>query len=442
MTVSPFGSEIYKDLFSDDEVNAIFSDHEHIRSLIKVEVALAEVQGELNIIPIQAAKKIKTVLENIVLNPKDLAHGTARDGIVVPTLVKHLRQAVGGDEASFIHYGVTSQDILDTALVLQLRKVFEIFETRLVKLIGILSKLADQHKNTVMAARTRSQISTPTTFGLRAANWLMPFIRHQERLLTLKERLVILSIGGASGTLSALSEEDGIATAKALEKKLSLGLPPLPWHNQRDNIAELGAYCGLLTGSSAKIANDIILLASSGINEVSITGSGKSSTMPQKNNPVAAEAIVALAKTNIELSSALQHAQIHNNERDGAAWQIEWINLPRCLDVTATCFGHLENLLGALQINSDVMMSNIDRTYGTILAEAASILLSNHMVKVQAQEIISKACITALETKTHLFDILAKETKTTINWQDHRAAENHIGLSQKFIEHTLAKIAN
>lgn len=440
MTVSPQISEIYNDLFSDDEIAALFSDQAHIRSMIAVEMALAVVQGDAGVIPEGAAKQIINTDFNIAA--EDLTEGTTKDGIVVPTLVKLLKNAVGGEAASYVHFGATSQDILDTALVLQISKVIGFFETRIARLTKILGDIANQHRTTIMAARTRSQISTPTTFGLKAANWLMPLIRHSERLSELKERVLVLSIGGASGTLSALSEKNAIATARGLAEKLGLGLTPLPWHNQRDTIVELGAFCSLLSGSIAKISSDIILLSSSGIGELSIEGGGKSSTMPQKNNPALAEAIVALSKTNIDLSSSLAQAMIHNHERDAAAWQIEWLTLPRCLTTTGACLNHIQNLLGSLIINDDVMLINIENTHGTILAEAATFMLAEHMDKSEAAKIIGAACAKAINSKTHLFDILDTETDTNTNWQSAKALDQHLGLNDTFIDHTIASLSS
>ncbi|MBT5187379.1 MAG: adenylosuccinate lyase family protein [Kordiimonadaceae bacterium] len=437
MTVSPFGSTIYKGLFSDEEISSLFTDQAHIKSLIKVEMALAKVQGEQNIIPAEASENITSVLNDLSIKPEELTDGTTKDGVVVPTLVKKLREAVGGDNASYIHYGVTSQDIIDTALVLQIKSVIDIYEKRISDICKSLATLADVHRGTIMAARTRSQISTPTTFGLKAANWLMPLIRHQQRLSELKGRLLILSLGGASGTLSAINDEEAILTAKGLKEELGLDLPPLPWHNQRDNIGELSSFCALLTGSIAKIASDIIFLSASGINELSITGGGASSTMPQKNNPVLAEAIVALNKTNIALSSGLISAQIHNQERDASAWQIEWMTVPQCLNITGTCLNHIALLLKSIKINEEVMIENMDNTHGTILAEAASYLLTQQMSKAEAQKIVAEACQKAITEKTHLFDILARETDTYIEWETEKNYTRHIGLNDKFIDHTL-----
>ena len=430
MTVSPFGSIIYQELFSDQEISFIFSDQEHIRSMIAVEMALAHVQGELNIIPKKIAQQITNHLKNVKIEAKDLSQGTTKDGVVVPTLVKLLQKEMGDDKASYLHYGVTSQDILDTALVLQSAKVIEIYEKRIDSLIKNLSALAHNHRATIMAARTRSQISTPTSFGLKAANWLMPFKRHKQRLQQLKQRFLILSFGGASGTLSALSPKDAKATAQGLAEKLGLTLPPAPWHSQRDNIGEIGSFCTLLTGSMAKMASDIIFLCASGINELSIIGGGTSSTMPQKNNPALAETIVALARSNINLCTSLQ---IHNQERDGAAWQLEWITLPNILNNTGACLKHTINLIDALIINDDVMTSNIKNTDGTLLAEAASFLLSQYMSRPEAQKIVAKACQTAVTTKIHLFDILENETKHDIDWQDQKELKKHIGLNDQFI---------
>ena len=318
MSISPFDSTIYGGLFADPEILDLFSDAAEIAAMLRMEAALAVAEGEAGVIPNNAARRIAETAGALVIDPASLAAGTASAGAPVPALVVALRDAVGADAAHYVHWGATSQDVIDTGLVLRLRDVLEIFAARLTALSAQLASLARDHRATLMVGRTRSQQATPTTFGLKVAGWRQPLRRHAVRLDELRPRLVVLSLGGAAGTLAALGDK-ALAIEAAMARELGLGVPTLPWHSQRDSIAELAGWLSLVTGSLGKIGVDLILLAQSEVREISPGSGGGSSTMPQKANPVGAEALVSLARFNAGLVSSLHHALGPAHERDGAA---------------------------------------------------------------------------------------------------------------------------
>ena len=243
---------IFGPLLADTEVAALLGDAAQARAMIRVEVALATVEGRLGVIDEAAAEAIVGALAGFEPDLTDLARGTASAGVPVPALAAQLRKAVGGPAATFVHWGATSQDIVDTALVLQLREVLDVLEARLTGLIDDLVRLADAHRGTVTVARTRFQQALPTTFGLKVAGWLAPLPRHRDRLAELRPRLLAVQFGGAAGNLAALGDP-GVEVMEGLAAELGLACPAMPWHSQRDNLGELASWLALLTGSLGKL---------------------------------------------------------------------------------------------------------------------------------------------------------------------------------------------
>lgn len=280
MSVSPADSPMWAQLFGDPELSALLDDAALVRAMVRCESALAEACAAAGVIPEAIARAIVAGLDSARVAPADLAEASARDGVPVPGLVTLLRKALPEDAASFLHWGATSQDILDTATVLQLRLALDIIEARLRALLNALAALATAEAGTVMAARTRTQIALPTTFGAMVAGWGHALIDGIERLRSLRPRLMRLSLHGAAGTDAALG-----AAADAVRAHMSsafgLAAPDLPWHTARDAMAELGAVLTLLSGGLAKIGLDVSTLAQGGVGEVAMAG-GASSTMPHK----------------------------------------------------------------------------------------------------------------------------------------------------------------
>ncbi|WP_018700949.1 3-carboxy-cis,cis-muconate cycloisomerase [Amorphus coralli] len=431
MAVSPFQSQVFGPLFADTEIVAAFSDAADLDALIRVERALARVEGRLGVIPAAAAETIDAALDGAVVDPATLAEGTRSAGVVLPGLVKDLRKRVGGEAAQFVHWGATSQDVVDTALAIRLADVLDRLEAHLDRLIECLADMAERHRGTVMAARTRTQIAVPTTFGLRAAGWLAPLLRHRDRLRQARPRILMVQFGGAGGTASAIGA-DGVRVMQGLAQELGLCVPPMPWHTQRDGILECGAWLAGVTASLGKIGTDVALLARSEVAELRPGSGGGSSTMPQKANPVSAELLVALARFTAGSLGTLAQGAIHAEERDGAAWSVEWATLPEMAAATGGALLHAIDLLGALVVVEDAMAA---RAGGPTLAEAASFVLSQHMPREEAQGLVKKAT----QSGKDLAEALSELTDAPIDWSAFSDPAAHLGVADAFIDRVLAE---
>jgi len=436
-------SSILAPLFSDDEIAALLRDDAFVRKLVDVEIAVARAEARVGVIPASAAEKIASAhAEKIDISA--LTAGTLRSGFPIIALVQELRKQVSADAAPYVHWGATTQDIMDTACVLQLRAVIESIGKRIGEIVRNLSALADKHRSTVLAGRTHSQQALPITFGLKVAGWLAPLIRHVERLEEISRRLLVVQFGGAAGTLAALGDK-GLAVTQALAGELKLGVPAMPWHAQRDCFVEFAGWLSLVTGSLGKMAQDIILLAQTEVGEVGESGEagrGGSSTMPQKSNPIASELIVAAARTNASLLSALHNAQIQEHERATHGWQVEWLTLPQMIMLTGGALKHAAYLAKNLQVDAAAMLSNITRANDVILAEAAVFALAKAMPRAKAEELVKQACGVAVSENKSLIEVvknLAGDSvkEGEVDWLALAKPENYLGESGKIIDRVL-----
>lgn len=440
MGLFPLDSALTGELLSDPDSRALFDDRAVLRAMLQVEAALARAQGRLGLIPAEAAARIAAVAEALDLPPEALAAGSASAGVPVPALVARLRRAVGGAAAEHVHFGATSQDIVDTALVLRLRDLLRLFDDRLRQLAALLAGLADRHRHTVMAGRTRTQQAVPVSFGLKAAGWLLPLVRQRQRLAELRPRLLLLQFGGAAGTLAAL-DGHGPAVARALADELGLGLPAMPWHAQRDGMAELASWLSLTAGLLGKLGQDAMLLAQSEVAELREGGEdrGGSSTMPQKANPVSAEALVALARFAAGQVGPMHLALLHAHERDGAAWQLEWLALPPLAVATGTALRYAAALAEGLEVDAARMRANLEQSRGLLLAEAATFALAEHLGRVAAQDLVKAASREALAGDRHLMDLLAERTAAPVDWARLKDPAAYLGATDSFIDAALAE---
>jgi 3-carboxy-cis,cis-muconate cycloisomerase len=351
MSVSVFDHPWLASLLGDDEIARHFSAEAELRAMLEFEVALAMAEAELGIVPMEAAQAIATAALTFRPDLVALAAGTARDGMVVPDWVSQLRRAVGTPHGEHVHFGSTSQDVLDTGLVLRLRPVLGILAARLNAFDSRLATLAADHGAIAAMARTRMQRALPITWADRIAAWRAPLTRHQKRLQELTPRLLVVQCGGPVGTLDKLGDK-GPSVAAALASRLDLAVPAIPWHSARDTLAELAGWLSLLTGSLGKIGQDIALMAQNEIADVTVTGAGQSSAMHHKQNPVLAEILVTLARFNATQVSAMHHALVHEQERSGAAWTLEWMVLPQMTVAAGAALARGSTLLDALRINA------------------------------------------------------------------------------------------
>lgn len=429
-------SAIYGDLFSDPEIAEHFSDAVQIRAMLEVEAALARVQARMDMIPADAAVAIVRAARDLVIEPADLAEPTYRSGVPVVDLVARLREASGKTAGQYVHWGATSQDVTDTATVLTLRLVLDILETRIETVIRRFSGLAERHRDTLMAARTRSQQAVPTTFGVKVCGWIALLLRQHRRLGEMRPRLLVAQLAGAAGTLAPFGRH-GFEVSDGFADELGLARPGLPWHARRDGLAELAGWFALTTSSLAKIGQDLVLLAQSEVGEVRFAGGG-SSTMPQKANPVLAETLVTLGRHNASLAGTMQHAVIHAHERDGSAWAIEWLSLPQMAVAAGAALGHAQTIAATLNVDEKRMRANLDASGGTILAEAASFALAAHMPRPAAQALVKRGCGECQEKGLTLIDWLRRESDAVVDWDVVGDPANWLGSAGDIVDRICA----
>jgi 3-carboxy-cis,cis-muconate cycloisomerase len=437
MPFLPSESRLFERLYGEPALAELFRDERWVGFLLEVEVALAKVQGELGIIPPGAAAAIGA-LRGFTPDWEALARQTERDGVPITALVAQLREALGSEHGPYLHWGATTQDILDTAFVLQARTALGLLEAKLRRSLRALADLARRHRHTLMAGRTHAQQALPITFGFKVAGWMAPLLRDLKRLEELKRRLLVVQLGGAVGTLAALGGE-GLRVMEGLARELGLGTPPIPWHTARDNLAELAGWLSLLTGSLAKMAQDVILLAQSEVGEVAEsaeTDRGGSSTLPQKSNPVRSEVILASARANAALLSAVHQALVAEHERATHAWQLEWLTLPQMFAHTAAALHQACALSEGMVVNGEGMRANLRASRGLMLAEALSFALAEHMDRAQAKELVREAARVARSEGRHLLEVLRERVGLPIRWEAFRE-EDYLGSSQPLIEGVL-----
>ncbi|HVL21345.1 MAG TPA: lyase family protein [Amaricoccus sp.] len=388
--ISPFDGEITAGLYGDAEVAALFTGEAEVRAMLRVEGALASVEAGLGIIPEDAGRAIAAAAATVTIPPGSLAAGFASAGVPVSALVKEFRGQLAPEVGQWLHWGATSQDVVDTGLVLRLRDLLDLLDARLAALVAALGRAAAAHRDTVIAARTRFQMATPTTLGAKIAVWTAPLIRDRERLAELRPRLLRVSLAGASGTNAALQGR-GEAVVTGLAETLGLGATPVPWHAARDTMLELGSWFALVTGSLGKIGADLILLGQSEIGEVTAGTGGGSSTMPHKANPVVPEALVALARVTAGNLGTLAQAMVHAEERDGTGLGVEWFTLPAMAMAAGAATRHGLALAETLKAHPDRIARTFAGDRGMMMAEAAVFALAEIMPRPEAQALVTAA---------------------------------------------------
>jgi 3-carboxy-cis,cis-muconate cycloisomerase len=444
MTFSPTDSKIYAPLFSDPKIAAVFSDEQFVQRLLEVEAALAKVEAKLGVIPAEAAEEIVLATTVLRVDFERLQTGTEMAGLPIIELVKQLREQVAGQAAAYVHWGATTQDVMDTALVLQIRAALSRIEDSLLDLIKNLARLADRYRACLMAGRTHAQQALPITFGLKVAGWLAPLLRHRQRLSEIKPRVLVVQLGGAAGTLASLGKL-GLKVQQGLAAELNLDLPLMPWHTQRDNLAELAGWLSLVSGSLAKMGQDIILLAQTEVGEVRESADlsrGGSSTMPQKSNPIVSELIIAAARTNASLLASMHQALVQEHERATHSWQVEWLNLPQMFALTSVALSKALFLSKNLVVNEARMQQNVKASNGLMLGEAISFALSATMSRVEAKKLVRESCHLAIEQDRHLVDVVREKCNAPIDWEVLQDESACLGSSEAFIDRVLGQVEN
>jgi len=405
-------------LFASKESARLFDGRARLQGMLDFEAALARAEAKTGVIPAEAVEPIAAQCRADLYDLDNLAEASAKAGNPAIPMVKRLTALVGAadkDAARFVHWGATSQDAMDTGLVLQLRAALTVIDGDLNRLADSLADLAQRHRLTPLVGRTWMQHALPVTFGLKVAGWLDAVQRHQERLKELHPRLLTLQFGGAAGTLAALGDR-GLDVATALAADLDLTLPATPWHAQRDRLVEFGAWLGLLTGTLGKIARDISLLMQTDVGEVfepAGAGRGGSSTMPHKRNPVTAASVLAASTRAPGLVATLFAAMPQEHERGLGNWHAEWVALP---DLAMTAMGALNqmaDMVPGLEVDADRMRANLEVTHGLIMAERVMMALGAKIGRLQAHELVEHATRKAVAEGRHLRDVLGEDSAIT-----------------------------
>jgi len=440
MPVSVLESVLFKDMFGTDAMRAVFDDAATVRRYVETEVALARVQGRLGVIPAQAAEAIATRADAACIDMEALRIETEIVGYPILPLVHQLSQLCG-PEGEYLHWGATTQDIMDTATVLQVRDALKIIDADLATLDDILDQLAQRYRGTPMAGRTHLQHALPITFGYKAAVWLLMVRRHRERLAQLRPRVLIGQFGGAAGTLASLGDQ-GLAVHAALMQELDLGATPITWHVARDGLAETVQFLALVAGSLGKIAVDIMLMMTNEFSEAFepfVKGRGASSTMPQKRNPISCELMWSASKTVRQHAGLALDAMLQDFERATGPWHIEWSAVPEAFVLTAGALHQAKFMLGGLEVDTTRMAQNLDISGGLIVAEAVMMGLAPHIGRQTAHDVVYDACRTAATSHRRLAEVL-KEDALIIERLDDAAIErlcdpaNYLGAAPAMVD--------
>lgn len=414
MPSTVFDSAIYRDFFGTPAMRAVWSDETLVARYVESEVALALAEARVGVIPAEAAKEIAAKADATKMDLAQLKSETDIVGYPIIGIVHQMTKQCGG-AGRYVHWGATTQDIMDTATVLQLRAALDIVNAELDAVAGALESLARKHRDTVMAGRTHMQHALPVTFGYKAAVWLSSVRRDKARLAALRDRLLVVQFSGAAGTLASLGDK-GLDVQAALADELGLAVPDITWHAARDTIAECGGALAILSGGLAKIATDVMLMMQTEVAEAFepfVKGRGGSSTMPQKRNPISCEMILAIAKAVRSDASLLLDAMAADHERATGPWHLEWIALPRAFIATAGALHQARFMLEGLIVDGDRMRRNLDITGGLIVAEAAMMALAPHVGRGAAHDIVYDCCRAALDSGTTLLAELEKRDDVT-----------------------------
>ena len=437
-------SILFRDAFGTPAMREVFSDLSLISRYAEIEIALARAEARCGVIPAQAAEEIAKRTNVAALDFDLLRSDTDVVGYPILPLVHQIAKQCG-DAGRYVHWGATTQDIMDTAVVLQVRAGLEIIERDIAALRGILVGLARRYRDTPMPGRTHLQQALPVTFGYKCAIWLAMFDRHAERLIQLKPRVLVGQFAGAAGTLASLGDK-GFEVQQALCEELELGVPVSTWHVARDGLAEAMNFLALVTGSLGKIALDIMIMASTEFGEVYepfVKGRGASSTMPQKRNPISSELMLAAAKGVRQHAGLMLDAMVQDFERATGPWHAEWMAIPESFVLTAGSLHQAKFALGGLIVDETKMAANLDISRGLIVAEAVMMGLAPDLGRQEAHDVVYDACRVASDKGMTLADALSEDPRVSSRI-DRATIErltspgNYLGLAPEMVDRVIA----
>ena len=432
--------------FTTDAMRAVFAPAARVQRMLDFEAALARAEAAISVIPAAAAAAIAQRCDVRDFDVAALAVAARAAGNLAIPLVAALTHAAGDDAKGYVHWGATSQDALDTGLVLQLRDALALIDADLRRLAQALAAQAAAHKATPLAGRTWLQQALPVTLGLKLAGTLSAVRRHQARIAALRPRLMVLQFGGAAGTLASLGAKAPQVEA-ALAAELSLDIADVPWHTQRDRVDELATTLGLLVATLGKLARDISLLAQTEVGEAlepAAPGRGGSSTLPHKRNPVGCAVALAAAVRVPNLVATMLAAAVQEHERGLGNWPAEWDTLPDIVELAAGALAAMADVVAGLDVDAARMRANLELTQGRILAEAVQMALAPKLGRDVAHSLLAQACRQAVAEKRHLRDVLGADAAVRGVLDEPTIARlldpaHYLGASAAFVDRVLSQ---
>ncbi|WP_176476400.1 3-carboxy-cis,cis-muconate cycloisomerase [Pseudomonas indica] len=442
-------NQLFDAYFTAPAMRTVFSDAGRLQGMLDFEAALARAEARCGVIPAAAVAPIEAACKADLYDPTNLADAIVSAGNSAIPLVKALGKRIAASDADaerYVHLGATSQDAMDTGLVLQLRRALGLLNGDLARLAEALAEQAERHADTVLSGRTWLQHATPVTLGMKLAGLLGAVTRHRQRLAEIEPRLLCLQFGGASGSLAALGEQ-AWPVSQALARELDLNLPDQPWHTQRDRLAEVAALLGLIAGTLGKLGRDLSLLMQTDVGEAfepSAPGKGGSSTMPHKRNPVGAAVLIGAATRAPGLVATLLAALPQEHERSLGLWHAEWETLPELCCLVSGALQHALVIVPDLEVDATRMRDNLELTRGLVLAEAASIALAQRIGRETAHQLVERCCRQAVAEQRHLRAVLGDSPEVTAQLS---AAEldrlldpaHYLGQARRWVERALAE---
>jgi len=424
-------------LFGDPDMAAIWGEASTLSGWLRFEVALAAAQADLGVIPIEAAEQISSACRSDAIDTALLRERSRVVGYPILPLVEQLAHEGGALVSDYVHWGATTQDVMDTAVALQVSASIDLLESRLGVLGDLTAVLSERHRSTIMVARTHAQAAVPTTFGAKLAVYLAEFARHLERLHSCRERAAVVQMFGAGGTAAAYGEQSASLRTE-VARRLGLRDCATPWHTARDSLAECIWTTSAITATLGKLAKEVIDLSRNEIGEVSeMSGPlrGASSTMPQKTNPITSEVLVGLAgAATAGVSTGLIFMQA-GHERAAGEWQLEWSALPAAFNNGGTALLLAIELIGGLVVHPDAMEKNLRATNGLVMAEGAMMQLASHLGRFDAHELVYDCCSEAKAAGTEFESVLAKrlEARSVEGLTIDLDASHHLGETAEIV---------
>jgi 3-carboxy-cis,cis-muconate cycloisomerase len=447
MAASIIDSSIFQGIFSSDAMRHVWSDENRTQKYLDIEAALARVQGRLGLIPKEAAEEIVKHCHLDQIDMARLRQQTERIGYPILGVVSQLNLLCADKLGEYCHWGATTQDITDTATVLQIREALDLVDADLTAISAAMAALARKHRDTPMIGRSNLQQAIPVTFGYKMAGLLSAIERHRERLAQLRPRVLVGEFAGAAGTLASL-ENSAMETQAGLMQELGLGEPLIAWHTIRDSIAEVGAFLGLVGGTLGKLSMDVKLMMQTEVGEVYepyFHGRGSSSTMPQKRNPISSCYIHAAISVVRQHAAALMDAMVADHERSTGPWEIEWIVLPESFCLMAGALKQSRFVLEGLEVDEARMRKNIDMTQGLVMSEAVMMGLGPYIGREYAHDLVYDICREAFNSERHLLDLLAEHPEIAKHLDRPALAKmcdpaNYLGQSGVMVDRVLASL--